>query len=107
MAHPVWFALQQHIAKHLGIYAENLLALFFATISTSPESIPRNLNDLWTWGREALITATPARFSRPAVSTHTQITSATATTPARIEQQQTETVPTTPVAPAQPPSQKE
>ncbi len=99
MDHPVLIAIQQHVVKHLGIYTENITLLFFAAISTAPEKIPTTIDEFWTWGRETLRAATPARFSTPATSTHTQITSATATTPAKIEQQ-TETVPTTPDPPA-------
>jgi Sec-independent protein translocase protein TatA len=93
MDHPVWVAIQQHVVKHLGVYTENLLLLVIAAISTSPEKIPATAQDFWSWIREALRTATPARFGQQAVSTHTQIVTATATTPARLEQQ-TETVPT-------------
>ncbi len=99
MDHPVWVAIQQHVVKHLGVYTENLLLLVIAAISTSPEKIPATAQDFWSWIRDALRTATPARFGQQATSTHTQITAATALTPARLEQQ-TETVPTTPVPPA-------
>ena len=61
-AHPVWHALQQHVMKNLTIYLENFGALIIAAISTSPERIPRTFDDLWTWVRDTLRTATPARF---------------------------------------------
>lgn len=67
-AHPVWHALQQHVLKNLTIYLENLALLVIAAISTSPEKIPRSVDDMWAWMRDTLRTATPARFGPPSSS---------------------------------------
>lgn len=56
----IWQMVLDNITRNAGKYATAAGLLFVAIVSTAPPKIPQSLQDVWTWGREALQTAIPA-----------------------------------------------
>lgn len=61
--HPAWLALQTELAKHMGRYLGMFGVVYLAAVSTMPETRPKSLDEAWTWLRDTLQAATPARFA--------------------------------------------
>jgi hypothetical protein len=55
-----WHAVAGNIQRNWGAYTAVISMLFVAAVGTAPPKIPKSLQDLWTWAREALQTAIPA-----------------------------------------------
>lgn len=58
--YPILMGIQSHIMRNLPEYLTFVGAVAIASVVTMPRAIPRSIDDLWTWMRDALQTAVPA-----------------------------------------------
>lgn len=65
IAHPIFDAIAQHIEKNWEFYSSGAGLLGLGIIVTMPANRPKTLDELWTWTRNALQTAIPARYHAP------------------------------------------
>ena len=60
---PILTAISQNIEQNAGTYITGFISicslLLVAFIGSMPPQIPKSMQDMWTWMRETLQTATP------------------------------------------------
>ena len=58
-------AIVAHVEKNWEFYSSGAALLGIGAITSMPVVRPKTLDDLWTWARNTLQAATPARFHAP------------------------------------------
>lgn len=78
---PILEAILSHVSKNWEAYSAGAGALALATIICMPVKFPRSLDDWWTWLRNSLQTAIPARHAPASIDPPNPIQPATPAQP--------------------------